>query len=52
METEVEDYVYETLEKMRALGVADVELPKPTLRERYVIAKNEMKDILRRVSPT
>ncbi|AAB85392.1 conserved protein [Methanothermobacter thermautotrophicus str. Delta H] len=51
METELEDYVYETLEKMRALGVADVELPKPTLRERYVIAKNEMKDILRRVSP-
>jgi len=51
METELEDYVYETLEKMRALGAADVELPKPTLRERYVIAKNEMKDILRRVSP-
>jgi len=51
METELEDYVYETLEKMRALGAADVELPEPTLRERYMIARNEMKDILRRVSP-
>ncbi|MFB2622523.1 permease [Methanothermobacter sp. KEPCO-1] len=51
MESQLEDYVYETLEKMKALGTADVELPKPTLRERYMIAKNEMKDILRRVSP-
>jgi len=51
METELEDYVYETVEKMKALGLVDVELPQPTLRERYVIAKNEMKDILRRVSP-
>ncbi|MDI9614299.1 permease [Methanothermobacter sp.] len=51
MESQLEDYVYETLEKMKALGTADVELPKPTLRERYIIAKNEMKDILRRVSP-
>ncbi|MGB9838150.1 permease [Methanothermobacter sp.] len=51
MENELEDYVYETLEKMKALGAADVELPKPSLRERYIIAKNEMKDILRRVSP-
>ncbi|MCQ8904567.1 MAG: permease [Methanothermobacter sp.] len=51
METELEDYVYETLEKMKALGAVDVELPQPTLRERYMIARNEMKDILRRVSP-
>lgn len=51
MESQLEDYVYETLEKMKALGTADVELPRPTLRERYIIAKNEMKDILRRVSP-
>lgn len=51
METELEDYVYETLEKMKALGAADIELPRPTLRERYMIARNEMKDILRRVSP-
>ncbi|MCG2828869.1 permease [Methanothermobacter sp. K4] len=51
MESQLEDYVYETLEKMKAIGTANLELPKPTLRERYMIAKNEMKDILRRVSP-
>lgn len=51
MEKELEDYVYKTVEKMKALGAADVELPQPDLRERYIIAKNETVNILRRVSP-
>jgi len=51
LENQLEDYVYETLEKMKKLGNPSVETPVPTLNERYIIAKNETKDILRRVAP-
>ncbi|HOL68733.1 MAG TPA: permease [Methanothermobacter sp.] len=50
LENQLEDYVYETLEKLKKLGNPNIETPDPTLKERYIIAKNETKDILRRVT--